>query len=229
MGCHNEREDICLTCVICETRKEKRFCPAVHGRICPVCCGEQREVTLDCPSDCIYLQQARRSEGPRSIADVPREELFPNVEIPDQFLYDREPLFAGLSYAVAQAARADRSITDRDAIAALTAMAKSYETLVNSGLVYETPTASISQHAIAGEMTKLVEQYRKTEEKHLGHSTLRDSEVLKAVVFILRIALTRTSGRPKSRAFLDFLYEQFPEKQSVIAGPEESEGRIIIP
>ena len=41
-----------MSCVICEKRKEKRFCPAVHGRICPQCCGEQREVTLDCPSDC---------------------------------------------------------------------------------------------------------------------------------------------------------------------------------
>ena len=48
-----------LSCAICEIRKEKRFCPAVHGRICPQCCGEQREVTLDCPSDCPYLQQAR--------------------------------------------------------------------------------------------------------------------------------------------------------------------------
>ena len=27
---------------------------------------EQREVTLDCPSDCAYLQQARDHEKPRS-------------------------------------------------------------------------------------------------------------------------------------------------------------------
>ena len=52
-----------MSCAICEKRKEKRFCPAVHGRICPQCCGEQREVTLDCPSDCVYLQQAREHEN----------------------------------------------------------------------------------------------------------------------------------------------------------------------
>ena len=51
-----------MSCVICEIRKEKRVCPAVHGRICAQCCGEQREVTLDCPSDCPYLQQAREHE-----------------------------------------------------------------------------------------------------------------------------------------------------------------------
>jgi len=39
----------------------------VHGRIRPQSCGEQREVTLDCPSDCIYLQQAREHEKPRPV------------------------------------------------------------------------------------------------------------------------------------------------------------------
>jgi len=51
-----------MSCALCEKRKEKRFCPALHDRICPQCCGEQREVTLDCPSDCVYLQQAREHE-----------------------------------------------------------------------------------------------------------------------------------------------------------------------
>ena len=48
-----------MSCAICEVRKEKRFCPAVHDRICPRCCGTEREVTLDCPSECVFLQQAR--------------------------------------------------------------------------------------------------------------------------------------------------------------------------
>ena len=59
-----------LSCAICEIRKEKRFCPAVHGRICPQCCGEQREVTLDCPHDCPYLIQAREHEKPRSADQI---------------------------------------------------------------------------------------------------------------------------------------------------------------
>jgi hypothetical protein len=42
----------------------------------------------------------------------------------------------------------------------------------------------------------------------------------------------RTSGRPKSRAFVDFLFEQFPEKQSAIATlatPETAGSRIVVP
>src|SRR5215470_10899763 len=94
-----------LSCSICNVRKEKRFCPAVHGRICPQCCGEQREVTLDCPSDCPYLQQAREHEKPRSMEELDRDALFPKVEIPEQFLYDHEHLILGLSFALARSAR----------------------------------------------------------------------------------------------------------------------------
>ena len=65
--------------------------------------------------------------------------------------------------------------------------------------------------------------------QHLGYSRLRDSEVLKALVFVLRLGLARTSGRPKSRGFVDFLFAQFPEKQSALAGPEPAESRIVIP
>jgi hypothetical protein len=48
-------------------------------------------------------------------------------------------------------------------------------------------------------------------------------------VFLLRMAYSRTSGRPKSRAYVDFLFAQFPEKQSAIAAPEEAASRIIVP
>jgi len=58
---------------------------------------------------------------------------------------------------------------------------------------------------------------------------LRDSELLRALVFLVRMAHGRTSGRPKSRAFVDFLFAQFPEKQSAIATPEEAGSRIITP
>ncbi len=218
-----------MSCAICEKRKEKRFCPAVHGRICSQCCGEQREVTLDCPSDCVYLQQARDHEKPRPIKDLDQAALFVHVEVGDQFLYEREHLIMGLTYALAKSARADRTLTDTDLIAALTAMAKTYETLVNSGLHYETPIAGVGQQAVASEVQKMLAEYREAEQKHMGYVRLRDSEVLRALVFLVRLALGRTSGRPKSRAFVDFLFAQFPEKQSAIATPEEAGSRIITP
>lgn len=217
-----------VTCAICSIRKEKRFCPAIHGRICPQCCGEQREVTLDCPSDCPYLLQAREHEKPRPAGELDPADLFLQVEISDQFMYEREHLILGLSFALAKSAQINRSLNDRDLIAALKSLAKSYETLINSGLVYETPTANIAQQAIAAEVQKMVQEYREAEQKHIGATRLRDGDVLKALVFLLRMAHGRTSGRPRSRAFIDFLLAQFPEKTGVVA-PEEAGSRIITP
>ena len=218
-----------MSCAICEKRKEKRFCPAVHGRICPQCCGEQREVTLDCPSDCVYLQQAREHEKPRPMETLDQAALFPQVEIGDQFLYEHEHLVVGLTFALAKSARADRTINDTDLIAALTSLAKSHETLVNSGLYYDIPISRITQQAIAAEVQKMLKEYREAEQKHVGYSRLRDSDVLKALVFLVRMGHARTSGRPKARAYVDFVLAQFPEKQSGIAALEEAGSRIIVP
>lgn len=218
-----------MSCAICEKRKEKRFCPAVHGRICPQCCGEQREVTLDCPSDCVYLRQAREHEKPRPLQDLDQAALFPQVEIGEQFLYQQEHLLLGLSFALAKSARADRSLKDSDLIAALTTTAKTYETLANSGLHYEIPSAHVGQQAVVTELQKMVQEYREAEQKHTGHTRVRDSEVLRALVFLVRMAHGRTSGRPKAKAFVDFLFAQFPENPSAIAAAEDVGSRIIVP
>ena len=217
-----------MSCAICEIRKEKRFCPAVHGRICPQCCGEQREVTLDCPSDCPYLQQARGHEKPRSAGEIDPAALFLQVEVPDQYLYEREHLLMGLTYALAKAAHSDHSLNDRDLIAAISALSMSYQRLVNSGLHYEQPLTSASQQRVAAEVETMLKEYRDAEQKHVGYSNLRDSDVLKALVFLVRLGYGRTSGRPKSRAFVDFLLAQFPEKPTV-AATQEAGSRIIVP
>jgi hypothetical protein len=218
-----------MSCVICEKRKEKRFCPAVHGRICAQCCGEQREVTLDCPSDCPYLRQAREHEKPRALGDLENVELFPEVEIGDQFVYEHEHLLIGLSFALTKSVRNDRTLTDADLLSALTSLVKTYDTLVNSGLHYEIPIAGTARQAIAAEVQLLLKEYRETEQKNLGYSRLRDADVLRALVFLLRMGHVHTSGRPKSRAFAEFVSSQFAVKEPIIATPEESGSRLILP
>lgn len=221
-----------MSCALCEERKEKRFCPAVHGKICPQCCGEQREVTLDCPSDCPYLQQARSHEKPRSVEELAAAgaELFPEVEFSQRFTYEQEPLIAGLCSGLARVARADRQVRDRDVIAALANLAHSYQRLADSGLQYEAAPTDAGQMAITSEIHRMVAEYRGLEQQHLGHSRLRDADVLRALVFLLRMAHTRTSGRARSHAFLEFLFGIFPEKAaSAITAPNHPASRIIIP
>ena len=155
--------------------------------------------------------------------------LFLAVEIPDQFLYEREPLLMGLSLALAKGARRDRTMHDGDLIAALSALCTSYERLVSSGLHYEQTLTNMAQQTIASEVEAMLQQYREVELKHAGYSSLRDSDVLRALVFLVRMAYGRTSGRPKSRAFIDFLAAQFPERESAWVAPQEAASRIIMP
>ena len=217
-----------MSCAICEIRKEKRFCPAVHGRICPQCCGEQREITLDCPTECPYLIQAREHEKPRSADQIDPAGLFLQIEVSDQFMYEKEHLLMGLTYALAKAGHSDRSLHDQDMIAALSMLAQSYERRANSGLHYEQPLTKDSQRRAAAELETMVKEYREAEQKHAGYSSLHDSDVLKALVFLVRLAHGRTSGRPKARAFVEFLFAQFPEKESAVLS-QEAGSRIILP
>ena len=218
-----------MSCAICSDRKEKRFCLAVHGRICPQCCGEQRERTLDCPSECTYLQQARQHEKPRQLEDAPPEEVFPKVELSDEFLQAREPVISGILQTIGRLSRRDRSLNDREVIAALVNLAKSYRTLVGSGLIYEQVPPSLAQQALIEAVRQLLQEFRELEREHLGYTTLKDTEVLKVLVLALRLAHIHTSGRPLSRAFLDFLHDRFAEALSSIAAADEPGSRIIMP
>ena len=100
---------------------------------------------------------------------------------------------------------------------------------MNSGLHYEQPLTSDSRRRAAAEIENMVKEYREAEQKHAGYSNLRDSDVLKALVFLVRLAHGRTSGRPKSRAFVEFLFAQFPDKESAVVAPQEAGSRIILP
>ena len=118
-------------------------------------------------------------KSPAPHADLDPAELLPQIEIADGFLYEHEHLILGLSFALAKRAHADRTLHDTDLIAGVTALARSYERLANSGLHYEEPIHAPAQQAVVAEMQTMVKEYRDAEHKHLGYSKLRDPEVLK--------------------------------------------------
>ena len=236
--CHNKRvwrlstpptEVLWLTCTICNLRKEKRFCLALHDRICPQCCGEQREITLECPSECSYLQQARQHEKPRDIPENPPEEMFPAIRLRQDFVDQHKPLIGGILGTLGKVSRTDRHLKDRELIGALANMVRSQQTLIASGLVYEQTLPNPAQQALIGTLRQVLDEYREVEKEHLGYTRLKDADVLNALVFTLRLAHVHTSGRPLSRAFIDFLHERFPETAGTLDATGDSGSRIIIP
>jgi hypothetical protein len=201
-----------LSCSLCETRKEKRFCPALHARICAACCGTHRELILDCPSDCSYLKQAREYDRfrPQLFED---ERWFAHVQVEEDLLDAHPVLLQALVESITQSALANSSLRDRDVIDALSALVRSFETRAHSGLHYEPTRPSLAQQAMIEELREVIADYDE-DSREIGDPHLRDSDALKALVFVLRLALDRSSGRPLSRGFLDFLRTEFKKDGS---------------
>lgn len=54
-------------CIKCKQKKAKRFCKALGGEICSLCCGLLRNKEIHCPPGCSFLAQHRPYEEKRII------------------------------------------------------------------------------------------------------------------------------------------------------------------
>ncbi len=196
-----------IPCKLCEKRRARRQCPGVDGEICPQCCGSQREVTIDCPSSCEYLKEARFHEQPPAIA----EDQLPNkdVRLSEKFLRDTEPLVFTLAVALKRAMETGGAV-DFDAREALDAEIQTYRTL-QSGLIYDTRAPNPYAAAIQQKLREAVEEFRKEEAQQRGMHILRDADVLGVLVFLQRLEMRYNNGRRRGRAFRDFLTGYLPE------------------
>ena len=213
-----------MGCPICGKRPPKRFCPAKGEKICAVCCGQEREVKIDCPADCPHLIAAHRYEAehrkPLSTEEIP----YRDVQVRHDFLYERWPVIAELAAAIQRFQRENRDLNDSAASSAIEALAETYRTL-GTGIYYERPPDAPLPRSLYGQMAQHLQEVRKSAGARAGLPALRDSDVYQLLVFLLRIAKQESNGRPRSRAFLGFLRERFP----LPAEETKEPSRIIIP
>jgi hypothetical protein len=213
-----------MSCPICEKRPPKRFCPAKGEKICAVCCGREREVSIDCPPDCPHLIAAHRYEAehrkPLSADEIP----YRDVAVPVDFVYEHWPVIGGLATTILRSQLQNRDLNDVAATAAIEALAETYRTL-GTGIYYERPPEAPLAHALYGQLAQFLQEFRKTEAERAGFPTLKDSDIFHLLVFLLRLAKQETNARPRSRAFLDFLRQRFP----LPAQAAKEAPRIIVP
>ncbi len=211
-----------IKCSICETRRPRRYCPVVRNDICTMCCGTSRETTLDCPLDCPFLQEAHQHERPpeRDPDQIPNKD----VEVTERFVEEHGPLLTFLCSNLARIIQGSTGIIDADVREALDAMARTYRTM-QSGLVYETRPTSLIAASIQQKLSAELDELRKKLRERAGMETLRDADVLGVFVMLQRMEFTRNNGRPRSKAFLDFLLQQFPVADSRLGGT--SPGLIV--
>jgi len=211
-------------CPICNKRRAERYCPAKGEKICAVDCGTEREVTIDCPPDCSYLIAAHRWELAHP-KPIPESEIpFPDVAVSRQQVQMRNATFYGLGYMIVTYASEQRLLTDAEVFDAVESLATTYRTLT-SGIYYENPPAGALAAGLYATLAKLLQEEKKTEANQPGSSGLKDSEIFHLLVFFLRFARLRSNGRPRSRAFIEFLRAEYP----ATTAPTTEERRIILP
>ncbi len=217
-----------MSCPICERRPPKRFCPAKGEKICPVCCGEEREVTIDCPSDCPHLVAAHRYEAEHREPPSPETFPYPDVQFPVEFVYERWPVVTGLATTILSLQAGNKDLNDGEVFAALEAMAETYRTL-GTGIYYERPPEGHLARALYAQLGEFLAQFQKQDAERTGFSSLKESEIFRLFVFLLRVGKQETSGRQRSRGFLNFLRTRFPLPAAAAAADEKEGPRIIIP
>jgi hypothetical protein len=191
-----------MACAICQTRRPRRYCPGVRGDICPICCGTEREVTVDCPLDCEYLQQARQHEKITNVE--PGQIPFPEIQVSEKVMDENPALLSFLARTVLTTALSIPRVVDADVREALEALTRTYRTL-ESGVYYESVPANLLAAGLYRRLQEQLAEYRRQETQQLGVTKTRDGHVLAYLVFLDRVAVSYNSTRPRSRAFLSAL------------------------
>ena len=212
-----------MSCPICEKRKAARFCPAKGEKICAVCCGIEREVTIDCPSDCSYLVSAHRYEDEHR-RSLPADTPLLDEKIQQAIVYTHQQLMAALAFSIAKFCAVQPAAVDTDVLAAIQALAQTYKTL-SSGIIYEKPPDAPLPRELYAALIALISELKKQQADRGSSAGLKDAELFYLLVFLYRMGLLRTNGRPRSRRFIEFLRGQFPKSPEL----KREESRIIVP
>lgn len=200
-----------MACPICNKRKPKRFCPARAESICSICCGTEREVSIDCPSDCMHLVASRQYDMTRLEIDWEKVP-FAEIKFGRSFAETHEQLLIQIDYAICKFAADHREVVDTDVLVALQTLAETYRTQA-SGIIYEKPLDYALQRELYDALKVSIAEFRKNEAQRVGMTTIRDSDVRDVLIFLTQLCAVHENGRPKGRAYLDLIRRQFPKEE----------------
>jgi hypothetical protein len=218
-----------VSCPICEKRKAARFCPAKGEKICAVCCGTERENSIDCPGHCTYLIAAHRYEGEHE-RPLPADQAFAEVELREDIFYKHQSAFLEFVYALLNFCNSQTAANDQDVLAALQALGETHKTLA-SGIYYEKPPVAPIRHALFTALAAVLDKLKRQPAEITGSSALtsgepiKDLEIFHLLVLTYRLGLLHTNGRSRARRYIEFLRAEFPAASEL----RREESRIIVP
>lgn len=171
------------------------------------------------------MRDAHRHEPKpqQNLAQMPN----PDVHISEGFLAQHEVLLAFVAIAVYEGALLNRVATDRDVREALESKIQKLKG-AQSGLIVESQTVNPYAAAMVDQVEKRIGEVRAREIEANGNTTITDEMLLKVLVFLQRLEYSHNNGRPKCRAFLDFLAGFYAPEAEQRAGVEATADEPIV-
>jgi hypothetical protein len=176
-------------------------------------------VEIDCPSSCIHLQSGRSYESERKPLDpqlVARARSYGET-----FLNQYGLALDALGAALAEERLASPWLVDQDVADVYTALLATIKTL-SSGIYYETLPQGPARMPLFRRLKSVLDSLLAPSDAQ--QRVLRTSEVMSILDFMLLSVLLNSSGRPKSRQYLDWI-----TSMSGLTAPPPESSRLIIP
>ena len=137
---------------------------------------------------------------------------FPDTKFERSFAERHGRLLLEVEHAMCEFAADHRELVDSDVLMSLQTLAETYRTQA-SGIIYEKPLDYPLQRALYDHLKHAIDEFRKEETQRQGMTTVRDSDIRDALIFLTQLASVHLNGRPKGRAYLDLIRQQFPAEE----------------
>lgn len=122
-------------CLECKKRKGKRYCIALGGYLCSLCCGLLREKKIHCLSNCTFLAK-HKSYQEKKIIEKKNASFSRNISPNEDILNDEKMAWLAFHIEVPlkEYGEKNKSYTDNDALLALEYVKEKFEK--GKGLLY---------------------------------------------------------------------------------------------
>jgi hypothetical protein len=180
-------------CLSCGERKGNRFCIALSGSICSLCCGTKREKEISCFQACDYLKKGKDYQLDREISRRINTDL--HEESGDVFQMDEAVGFVmPLERFFVDRFYHDRDVNDSHIYEALT---KIYA--FQTGMLPGLKGKNKSEEAI----------FAKFDEMNRKGSGLPDRLKARSILRIINSLRASSGGVLGNRNYLEMIYSQF--------------------
>jgi len=180
-------------------------------------------VEIDCPSSCPYLKAGRSYQAKKHI---PAAETTAHArEFDESFVARHAAALNELSRAIVEQRMDSPWLVDNDVIEVYKAVSATLKTL-SSGIYYETLPEGPVRIALFRRVKALLDNLM-DRALDRGQETLKVSEAVDLLDFLMLTANANSNARPKSRQYLDWLAGV--AGMADVAGESARLARLIIP